>query len=116
MGGRGKKGYNEIMTIKPARNPYGYRDLLVYQKADSLQSLCSHYTSHFPHSKTAVASNAELEEDFTDIWKGHYPELMGIKGIMGKGVKMGRAKEEKTEKREVELEILSPSLFTPWTH
>ena len=116
------------MTLKPSRNPYGYRELLVYQKADALQSHCVSLTSHFPHSKTlvaladqmnrsarstkqnivegwkrnstkeyyeflgyAVASNAELEEDCTDIWKGHYPELTGIKGIMG-------------ERKEIEIE------------
>src|SRR3989344_1588859 len=106
--------------IKPTRNPYGYRDLLVYRKSDELQSLCADLTLLFPRSKTAialadqmnrsarstkqnitegwkrnstkeyyeflgyaVASNAELEEDFTDIWNGVYPELMGIKGLMG---------------------------------
>ena len=108
------------MSIKPSRNPYGYRNLLVYKKADELQSLCAQATTLFPNSKTnialadqmnrsarstkqnitegwkrnstkeyyeflgyALASNAELEEDFTDICKGHYPELMGIKGLMG---------------------------------
>ena len=108
------------MTIKPSRNPYGYRALLVYQKADTLQSLCATLISHFSHSKTlvaladqmnrsarstkqnitegwkrnstkeyyeflgyALASNAELEEDCTDIYKGHYRELMGEKGVMG---------------------------------
>ncbi|MDO8471327.1 MAG: four helix bundle protein [bacterium] len=122
--------------IKPSRNPYGYRNLLVYNRADELQSLCSRLTSHFSHSKTlialadqmnrsarstkqnitegwkrnstkeyyeflgyAVASNAELEEDFTDIWKGHYPELMGIKGVMGERRVMGeRGTGEKGEK------------------
>src|SRR3989338_2300672 len=112
------------MTLKPSRNPYGYRELLVYQKADALQSHCSTMTEKFPNSKTlvaladqmnrsarstkqnitegwkrnstkeyyeflgyAVASNAELEEDFTDIWKGHCTSLMGIKEVMGvKGV------------------------------
>ncbi|OHB05202.1 MAG: hypothetical protein A3A26_02795 [Candidatus Zambryskibacteria bacterium RIFCSPLOWO2_01_FULL_47_14] len=24
-----------------------------------------------------------MEEDFTDIWKGHYPELKGSMGLMG---------------------------------
>lgn len=127
------------MTIKPGRNPYGYRELLVYQKADALQSHCSSLTSHFPHSKTAVAladqmnrsarstkqnitegwkrnstkeyyeflgyaiaSNAELEEDATDIWKGHYRELMGLKGVMGemgeKGERGGMG--EKGERRD----------------
>ena len=108
------------MTIKPSRSPYGYRELLVYQKADSLQSHCTSLTSHFSHSKTfialadqmnrsarstkqnitegwkrnstkeyyeflgyAVASNVELEEDATDICKGHYQELMGVMGVMG---------------------------------
>lgn len=108
------------MTIKPSRNPYGYRELLVYQKADSLQSHCASLTSHFFHYKTlvaladqmnrsarstkqnitegwkrnstkeyyeflgyAVASNAELEEDATDICKGHYRELTGERGVMG---------------------------------
>src|SRR3989344_6742502 len=103
------------MTIKPSRGSYGYRNLLVYKKADELQSECAKLTSLFPPLKTllslsdqmnrsarstkqnitegwkrnstkeyyeflgyAIASNAELEEDATDIWKGHYPELMGI--------------------------------------
>lgn len=108
------------MPIKQSQNPYGYRNLLVYKKAEELQSACSKLTHLFPKTKTvialadqmdrsarstkqnitegwkrnttneyyqflgfAVASNAELEEDFTDIWKSFYPELMGIKGIMG---------------------------------
>lgn len=129
------------MTIKPSRNPYGYRELLVYQKADELQSLCSHLTSHFSHSKTlvaladqmnrsarstkqnitegwkrnstkeyyeflgyAIASNAELEEDATDICKGHYMELMGQKGVMGEmGMEMNGVTGEKGEKGEGEV-------------
>ncbi len=108
------------MTIKQSQNPYGYRNLLVYKKAEELQSACSRLTHLFPQTKTlvaladqmdrsarstkqnitegwkrnstkeyyeflgyAVASNAELEEDCTDIWKGIYPELMGLKGVMG---------------------------------
>jgi four helix bundle protein len=115
------------MTLKPTRNPYGYRELLVYQKADLIQSECTKLTAEFPKSKTAialadqmnrsarstkqnivegwkrnstkeyyeflgytVASNAELEEDGTDIWKGHYPELMGLKRVMGE---MGKDKK-----------------------
>ena len=114
------------MSIKPSRNPYGYRELLVYKKADDLQGPCANLTSNFPHSNTAIAladqmnrsarstkqnitegwkrnstkeyyeflgyalaSNAELEEDFTDIWKGHYHELMGIKGVMGEMGEIG---------------------------
>lgn len=102
--------------IKPPRNPYGYRNLLVYKKAEEFQSALADFVSHFPPSKTllslsdqmersarstkqnitegwkrnstseyyqflgfAVASNAELEEDCTDIIKGMY----GSKGIKG---------------------------------
>ena len=121
------------MSIKPIRNPYGYKELLVYKKADELQSACANFTTLFPPLKTlyslkdqmnrsarstkqnivegwrrnstneyyeflgySIGSNAELEEDFTDIWKGHYPELMGIKGIMG----------EKGEEKKEELGIM----------
>lgn len=106
--------------IKPPRNSYGYRNLLVYKKAEELQSAAANFISHFPPSKTllaisdqmersarstkqniiegwkrnstneyyqflgyAVASNAELEADFTDICNGLY-EAKGVKGV-GKG-------------------------------
>ncbi len=108
------------MVIKVSKNPYGYRNLLVYEKAEELQKACSELTHQFPKTKTlvalgdqmdrsarstkqniaegwkrnltheyyqflgySIASNAELEEDCNDIIKGMYPELMGIKGIMG---------------------------------
>lgn len=121
------------MTIKINRNPYGYRNLLVYKKADELQSLCTTLTQEFEvgvkvlrglaSAKTlaaladqmnrsarstkqnitegwkrnstkeyyeflgyAIASNAELEEDATDICKGHYPGLKRIKGVFGEWV------------------------------
>ncbi|MEK9151675.1 MAG: four helix bundle protein [Patescibacteria group bacterium] len=111
--------------IKPSRKPYGYRDLMVYKKAEHLQSACSDLTHQFPRMKTLIAladqmdrsarsvkqnivegwkrnstkeyydflgfsmgANSELEEDCDDICKGMYPELMGIRGIMGeKGLK-----------------------------
>lgn len=106
--------------IKADRKPYGYRELLVYKKAEQLQMDCSHLTHAFPRMKTLIAladqmdrsarsvkqnivegwkrntskeyyeflgfsmgANSELEEDCDDIWKGMYPELMGVKGIMG---------------------------------
>lgn len=103
--------------IKPPRNPYGYRNLLVYQKAEELQLVLAEFVSlHFVPLKPlasladqmersarstkqniiegwkrnstneyyqflgyAVASNAELEADFTDIIKGVY----GNKGLKG---------------------------------
>lgn len=111
--------------IKPPRNSYGYRNLLVYEKAEELQLALADYVSHFPPSKTlsalsdqmersarstkqnitegwkrnstseyyqflgfAIASNAELEEDFTDICKGVY-EAKGLKGVE-KGEREGK--------------------------
>jgi len=111
--------------IKPSRKPYGYRDLLVYKKAEALQSACAELTHQFPRTKTLMAladqmdrsgrstkqnivegwkrnstneyyeflgfsigANTELEEDCDDICKGMYPELMGVRGVMGeRGIK-----------------------------
>jgi hypothetical protein len=42
----------------------------------------------------SMGANTELEEDCDDIWKGMYPELMGIKGIIGeRGNRMGEMGE-----------------------
>lgn len=32
----------------------------------------------------SMGANKELEEDCNDIWKGFYPDLMGLKGVRGK--------------------------------
>lgn len=120
------------MTIKQSQNPYGYKNLLVYKKAEELQSGCSLLTQNFPKAKTlvsladqmdrsarsvkqnvvegwkrnstkeyyeflgfAIAANAELEEDCSDVCKGIYPELMGIRGVMGEKGEMGVVNERK---------------------
>lgn len=109
--------------IKPPRNPYGYRNLLVYKKAEEFQIEMAKFTASFPNEKTlialadqmdrsarstkqniaegwkrnstneyyqflgyAIASNAELEEDCTDIVKGIYGGK-GLKGVDIKGLK-----------------------------
>ena len=114
------------MITKQSQSPYGYRNLLVYKKAEELQANCAALTHTFPKTKTlvaladqmdrsarstkqnvvegwkrnstkeyyeflgfAIASNAELEEDCTDIWKGMYPELMGVRGVVGERGVMG---------------------------
>ena len=106
--------------IKQSQSPYGYKNLLVFKKAEELQISCTALTGVFPKIKTLIAladqmnrsarsvkqnivegwkrnstkeyyeflgfsigANAELEEDCMDIWKGIYPELKGIKGVMG---------------------------------
>lgn len=40
--------------LKEARKIYGYKDLLVYKKAEELQKECSLLTSHFPHSSHSI--------------------------------------------------------------
>lgn len=106
--------------LKPSRQPYGFRNLLAYKKAEELQMECQKVTAIFPKQKTLIAladqmdrsarstkqnivegwkrnstqeyydflgfsigANTELEEDCNDIWKGFYPDLMGVKGLMG---------------------------------
>lgn len=119
--------------LKPPRHPYGFKNLLVYKKAEELQMECSRVTAQFPKYKTLIAladqmdrsarstkqnivegwkrnstkeyydflgfsigANTELEEDCNDIWRGAYPDLMGLKGIMEeKGKGMGKMGEEK---------------------
>lgn len=130
--------------LKQSRTLYGYRNLLVYRKAEELRAACSRLTSFFPQTKTAaaladqmnrsarstkqnivegwkrnstreyyeflgfaVASNAELEEDGNDIRKGIYPELMGIRGVMGD------EKGERGERGERGNDAAPSSLFTP---
>jgi four helix bundle protein len=106
--------------LKPYTDPYGYKKLLAYKKAEELQMACSHLTRLFPFSKTlssladqmdrsarsgkqnivegwkrnttkeyydflgfSIGAVAELEEDCDDIIRGAYPELVGIRGVMG---------------------------------
>jgi len=113
--------------IKQSLDSYGYKKLLVYRKADELQSETSRLTALYPHSKTllslsdqmvrsarstkqnivegwkrnstseyytflgySIASNAELEEDCSDIIVGKYPELIDRRRVMGKKGEMGK--------------------------
>lgn len=47
--------------IKQTRDSYGYKKLLVYKKADELQSEISRLTSHFPLSKTLLALSDQMQ-------------------------------------------------------
>ncbi len=40
--------------LKQTPNPYGYRKLLAYQKAEELQAECARLTSFFPKTKTLI--------------------------------------------------------------
>ncbi|MFA6973330.1 MAG: four helix bundle protein [Parcubacteria group bacterium] len=126
--------------LKPSRQPYGFKNLLAYKKAEELQMECSRLTAQFPKQKTLIAladqmdrsarstkqnivegwkrnstkeyydflgfsigANTELEEDCNDVWRGAYPGLMGIRGVMGevKGEKGLMGEGEIMNKRDV---------------
>lgn len=62
--------------IKPSRKPYGYRDLLVYKKAEHLQLACAALTHRFPRMKTLVAladqmdrSARSVKQNIVEGWK-----------------------------------------------
>ena len=62
--------------IKPSRKPYGYRDLLVYKKAEHLQLACSELTHQFPKMKTLIAladqmdrSARSTKQNIVEGWK-----------------------------------------------
>ena len=58
----------------------------------------------------AVASNAELEEDCTDIWKGYYKELMGIRGVTGEMGVIGEMGEGRLEIEKLKFYPLDKKL------
>lgn len=62
--------------LKPSRQPYGFRNLLAYKKAEELQMECSRLTSLFPHSKTLLAladqmdrSARSTKQNIVEGWK-----------------------------------------------
>lgn len=122
--------------LKPYKDPYGYKKLLAFQKAEQVQICCGEITKCFPKNKTllsladqmdrsarsgkqnivegwkrnttkeyydflgfSIGAIAELEEDCNDVWKGFYPDLMGLRCVMGEMGLKG-AKVEKVEKVE----------------
>ena len=83
------------MTTTQHSNPYGYRELLVYKKAEEMQSVCAHLTSHFPpfshssRSKTLLAladqmdrSARSVKQNVVEGWKRNstkeYCEFLGF--------------------------------------
>ena len=70
------------MTIRKSQSPYGYRKLLVYEKAEALQRACAELTSRFPsfshssRSKTLAAladqmdrSARSVKQNIIEGWK-----------------------------------------------
>ena len=112
------------MALKQSQNPYGYRNLLVYKKAEELQLSCAAFTSHFPREKTLIAladqmdrSARSVKQNIVEGWKRNgtkeYYDFLGfsiganaeleedcddiIKGVYemgGRGLKGGSEKGE----------------------
>ncbi len=62
--------------IKPDRKPYGYRELLVYKKAEQMQIHCSELTHRFSRTKTLIAladqmdrSARSVKQNIVEGWK-----------------------------------------------
>jgi four helix bundle protein len=62
--------------IQPDRKPYGYRELLVYKKAEVMQIACSELTHLFPRMKTLIAladqmdrSARSVKQNIVEGWK-----------------------------------------------
>ena len=62
--------------LKPSRQPYGFRNLLAYKKAEELQLECSRITAQFPKYKTLIAladqmnrSACSAKQNIVEGWK-----------------------------------------------
>jgi len=62
--------------LKPSRQPYGFRNLLAYKKAEELQLECSRITAQFPKYKTLIAladqmnrSARSAKQNIVEGWK-----------------------------------------------
>lgn len=75
--------------IKSNRKPYGYRDLLAYQKAEVLQAVCAELSHLFPRYKTLIAladqmdrSARSVKQNIVEGWKRdstkEYYEFLGF--------------------------------------
>jgi four helix bundle protein len=62
--------------LKPPRQPYGFKNLLAYKKAEELQMECSRVTAQFPKYKTLIAladqmdrSARSTKQNIVEGWK-----------------------------------------------
>lgn len=62
--------------LKPSRQPYGFKNLLAYKKAEELQMECSRITAQFPKYKTLIAladqmdrSARSAKQNIVEGWK-----------------------------------------------
>lgn len=79
------------MTLRQSSDPYGYRDLLVYKKAEELQKRCAEFTSRFPISPPYTLSALRdqmdrsaqsVKQNIVEGWKRNstkeYYEFLGF--------------------------------------
>ncbi len=75
--------------LKQAKSPYGYRNLLVYKKAEEIQRHCAEATRQFPRLKTLMALAGQMDrsarstkQNITEGWKrnstGEYYQFLGF--------------------------------------
>ena len=64
------------MSLRVSSDPYGYKKLLVYSKAEELQRACAAFTAGFPRQKTLVAladqmdrSARSVKQNIVEGWK-----------------------------------------------
>lgn len=55
------------MTLKQSSKPYGYRNLLVYKKAEELQHACAKFTMQFPREKTLIALADQMDRSARSV-------------------------------------------------
>lgn len=95
----------ELTRVFPhTKTLYDLADQMNRSARSVKQNICEGWKRNMLHEYYqflgyAVASNAELEEDCTDIWKGYYEELKGLKGVTGE---KGEAGEKGSEKEVTE--------------
>jgi hypothetical protein len=75
--------------LKPSRTPYGFKNLLVYKKAEELQKECSLLTTPFPPLKTLYSLSDQMnrsarstKQNIVEGWKrnstGEYYDFLGF--------------------------------------
>src|SRR3989338_7000692 len=52
---------------RESNSPYGYKNLLVYQKAEELQRACAAFTAHFPHLKTLYSLSDQMDRSARSV-------------------------------------------------
>lgn len=56
-----------LVTLRQSNDPYGFKKLLVYQKAEELMDACTALTSHFPHSKTLSSLQDQMDRSARSV-------------------------------------------------